>query len=224
MKVNGEWGRFKMIIFGILIVIIAIGTIIGIRIYKLSLSSSGDTISESRNGKALVVLDIQNDTLSVPQYKNSSNLLENINKTIEEANKLNIPVVYSKQEFSKPLDKLLSGGVYRQGSTGSKLSNELSVTSTNIFSKERSDLFSSNDFENFLATNNIGELYLVGADASSCVLKTTEAGINREYKVTVLKDCIFSIDEKRLKTALNTYKKLGANVNEQIDFSKGGNI
>lgn len=224
MKVNGEWGRFKMIILGILIVIIAIGTIIWIRIYKLSLSSSGDTISESRNGKALVVLDIQNDTLSVPQYKNPSNLLENINKTIEEANKLNIPVVYSKQGFSKPLDKWLSGGVYQQGSTGSKLSGELSVISANIFSKERSDLFSSNDFENFLATNNIDELYLVGADASSCVLKTAKAGINREYKVTVLKDCIFSIDEKRLKTALNTYKKLGANVNEQIDFSKGGNI
>ena len=140
---------------------------------------------------------------------------------IEKANEMNIPVVYSKQEFSKPLDKFLSGGVYKQGSDGSKLSSQLSVTSKNIFSKEKSDLFSSNAFEDFLATNNIKELYLVGADASSCVLKTTEAGLMRKYEITILKDCLFSIDEKHLNKALSTYKKLGANINDQIDFSKG---
>ncbi|MBO0453403.1 cysteine hydrolase family protein [Candidatus Enterococcus murrayae] len=207
-----------MIILGISAVIIVVGAIIGFRIYQLSRSSSGDTISDSRSGKALVVLDIQNDTLSVPQYKNSTNLVKNINQAIKNANEMNIPVVYSKQEFNKPLDKFLSGGVYQQGSTGSKLSNELSITSEHIFSKEKSDLFSSNAFEEFLSTHNIKELYLIGADASSCVLKTTEAGLARNYKVTVLKDCLFSIDKKRLNKALNTYKKMGANISDQIDY------
>ncbi|MGG5370981.1 isochorismatase family cysteine hydrolase [Enterococcus sp. AZ196] len=210
-----------MIILGISVVIIIIGTIVGLRTYQLSKPSSGEIISNLRSGKAIVVLDIQNDTLSVPQYKNSSDLINNINQVIEKANEMNIPVVYSKQEFSKPLDKFLSGGVYKQGSDGSKLSSQLSVTSKNIFSKEKSDLFSSNAFEDFLATNNIKELYLVGADASSCVLKTTEAGLMRKYEITILKDCLFSIDEKHLNKALSTYKKLGANINDQIDFSKG---
>ena len=44
--------------------------------------------------KALVVIDIQNDIT-----KNYKEIIDNINKAIEKANKRNIPIVYIKNIF-----------------------------------------------------------------------------------------------------------------------------
>ena len=213
-------GKLKMILFTCLIIILTIFLIFGFRIYQLNSISKGKSIPESRKNQVLIVLDIQNDTLAIPQYKNSKTLLQNINNVVEDAQTNNIPIIYSMQESTNPIDKILTGGRYTKNTEGINLSNDLSVVSNNIFTKDRNDIFSNKAFESFLEDNNIGELYLVGADASSCVLKSTEAALNRKYKVVILKDCLFSVNSKYLNDALSKYEEKGAMIGNKYYFNK----
>lgn len=209
-----------MVIFFIAILAGIIIGGLGYRVYQLSCVSKGNPIADTQTGKAVVVLDMQQDTLRIPQYKELAHVLSAINHVVDEAAGSGIPVIYSKQIVTHPVDQLLASGMYKADTEGVELSQQLSVVSSNIFSKVKSDFFSSGDFEMFLQAHRIGELYVVGADASACVMKTVEAGLNRKYKVTVLKDCLFSVNEKRLHQAVKQYAAKGAVVETQADFSK----
>ena len=115
-------------------IVLLVSSIIGARIFYLSKVTKGDKIEPNNISKsALLVLDIQNDTLGVKEYSNSNHLIENINSAITYANKNNIDILYTKQEFSNPLDKLLSGGLYGKDSDGAELSQQLKILSSNIF-------------------------------------------------------------------------------------------
>lgn len=194
-----------MILLLFIAIIIVIVLIFGSRIYVLSKSTKGKNIPDTRTQQALIVLDVQNDTLQVPQYKNQMEIIDHINNAIDYALERDLFIVYAKQEVSNPIDSILSGGLYKTNSSGSELAYSLTIASDSIFQKSSNDFFSSKEFEKFLAKNNIGELYLVGADASACVLKTAQGARNRNYQVNILTDCIFSIDETYLTKAMEKY-------------------
>lgn len=208
-----------MIIISIATIFLLILSIFVVRIYQLNNVSKGQKISNKSIEKALIVLDIQKDTLSIPQYKNSDKLLDNINTTIKKADSLNIPVIYSKQVGNNPVDKLMTGGKYKKDSEGINFSDQLILASDNVFYKTKNDLFSNKEFEEFLLKNSIGDLYIVGADASACVSKTTEAALNRGYKVTLIKDSIFSINHKYLDKVITKYKDKGAIISDVENFN-----
>jgi nicotinamidase-related amidase len=210
--------KIMFIIAGIVLLLIA--AVAGRLIY-LSHTTTGDPIDNYSNGKAaLLVIDMQEDTLRVPQYKNSEELVQNINASIQYAVDHGFEVIYTKQEFSNLFDLLLSGGMYKANSKGASLSNQLLVKSDHIFSKLRTDVFSNREFEQYLISNRINTLYLVGADASACVYKTSLGGVNRGYHVVVLKDCLFSVNDKMLNKMLNKYEKAGIDVKSLNDFQK----
>ena len=187
----------------IVLIVLFVSSIIGARAFYLSKVTKGDKIVPNNISKsALLVLDIQNDTIGIKEYSNSNHLLENINSAIKYANKNNIDILYTKQEFSNPLDKLLSGGLYGKGNSGAELSQQLQILSSNIFEKERTDSFSNKKLENYLLENEITTIYIVGADACACVYKTALAGINRGYNVIILEDCIFSVNDKLYNNCL----------------------
>lgn len=204
-------------IIGILILCIGI---IALRLVYLSSATNGDAISKYDSSKsALLVLDIQNDTLGISEYGNTEPLMDNINTAIEYANDSNMEIIYTKQEFTgNPLDIMLSSGMYQADSDGADLYNELSIQSDNIFSKLRTDAFSVDHFENYLIENEIDTLYIVGADASSCVYKTALGGKNRGYRVIVLQDSLFSVKKDMLNTILEKYQKKGIEVTNTKDF------
>ncbi|AZP03667.1 cysteine hydrolase [Jeotgalibaca ciconiae] len=198
---------FKVLL-SIVGVLLIIGGIFGFRIYKLSKITTGEKIVEnSRPKSALLVLDIQNDTLGIKEYGNTDSLMNNINSAITYAENNHIDILYLTQGFSNPIDKLLSGGLYKKGSVGAELSSQLRVLSPHIFSKEKTDAFSSNELEEYLLKEGITTLYLIGADASACVYKTALGGRNRGYEVIVLSDAVFSINDTFLDRALANYKK-----------------
>ncbi|MDW2878251.1 MULTISPECIES: isochorismatase family cysteine hydrolase [Bacillaceae] len=201
------------------IMVLCIG-IIALRLVYLSSATKGDSIAKYDSPKsALLVLDIQNDTLGISEYGNTKPLMANINSAIEYANGANMEIIYTKQEFTEnPLNSLISGGMYQADSDGADLYNKLSVQSDNVFSKLRTDAFSEEHFENHLIKNEINTLYIVGADASSCVYKTALGGINRGYRVVILEDSIFSVKRDMLNTMLEKYQTKGIEITNIKDF------
>lgn len=195
-----------MILLSFIAILTIILLIFGSRIYILSKSTKGEQIPSTRTQQALIVLDVQKDTIQIPQYKDQYEVIDHINSAIDYALKRDIFIVYAKQEISNPIDLILSGGLYKKNTSGTELADSLAIASDTIFPKSSNDSFSNREFEKFLAKNNIGELYLVGADASACVLKTALGARNRNYKVNILTDCIFSIDKTYLTKAMKEYK------------------
>ena len=209
-----------MILIGIIGILVLCFGIIALRLVYLSSTTKGDSIAKYGSPKsALLVLDIQNDTLGISEYGNTEPLMANINTAIEYAKDAHMEIIYTKQEFTgNPLDSLITNGMYQADSDGADLYNELSIQSDNIFSKLRTDAFSVENFENHLIKNEIDTLYIVGADASSCVYKTALGGINRGYRVIVLEDSIFSIKKELLNKMLEKYQANGIELTDIEDF------
>lgn len=208
--------KIAIAIIGILLIIVGI---FGVRIFQLSRVTTGRKISSASPSKrALLVLDVQNDTLGIKGYGNTDFLMDNINSAIIYAQKNNIDLLYIKQEFSNPIDQLLSGGLYKKNANGSQLSSQLEVLSSNVFTKEKTDAFSNSELEAYLQTEKITTLYIVGADASACIYKTSLAAKNRGYEVIILKDSIFSASDKLLNTAIENYTKNDIKTSVLSDF------
>lgn len=211
-----------MLVISIIAILVLCLGFIALRLVYLSSSTKGDSIATYDSPKsALLVLDIQNDTLGISEYGNTDPLMANINTAIQYASNANMEIIYTKQEFTKnPLNSLISGGMYQADSDGADLYNELSIQSDNIFSKLRTDAFSLEHFENHLIKNEINTLYIVGADASACVYKTALGGINRGYRVIILEDSIFSVKKDLLNKMLEKYQTKGIELTDIEDFIK----
>lgn len=133
------------------LIVVIFASIIGGRLYYLSKETFGEEVSgENGNKSALLVLDVQNDTLSMKEYTQKDVLVKNINKAIEFAKENEIEIIYTKQVFTNPIDKFLSGGLYAENTEGSELSPEIEVISSHVYEKERTDAFSNTELEKYL--------------------------------------------------------------------------
>lgn len=203
------------------LIVVIFASIIGGRLYYLSKETFGEEVSgENGNKSALLVLDVQNDTLSMKEYTQKDVLVKNINKAIEFAKENEIEIIYTKQVFTNSIDKFLSGGLYAENTEGSELSPEIEVISSHVYEKERTDAFSNTELEKYLLDQKITTVYIVGADASACVYKTALGGLNRNYQVIILEDCIFSISDKFLNEAIKKYENKGIQVSNLNEFLK----
>ena len=154
--------------------------------------------------KALVVIDIQNDIT-----KNYKEIIDNINKAIEKANKRNIPIVYIKNIF---LDTKY-GNAFQEGTFGVEFCSDLKILSNNIFIKHDGSAYTSKEFVDFLEKNKIKDLIIIGADAFYCVKFTCEDLCKNNYNVTVISDCITSFDKTKIPELLKYYASKGAKIN-----------
>ena len=152
--------------------------------------------------KALVVIDIQNDIT-----KNYRDVIENINKSIDWAVDNDIHVVYIRQEYL-----VFFIPRFRPNTYGSEFVSELKIVSNNVFTKHKASAFSSAEFRDFIAQNEIAEFYLAGADATACVKATCCSLLQADYDVTVLSDCITSYAKKRIDKMLQYYESQGSKI------------
>lgn len=168
--------------------------------------------------KALLVIDIQEDytgaTAKPPfPYKDSENLIATVNKITEIAAKKNITTVYIRQEFDGFFGRLISRvfghSTAIKGSPGTEFDKRIVIRSNHCFAKSMPNAFSNPDFESFLEDNQIIELYLVGLDAEGCVYLTAKGALKRGYKVSIIKDGIVLLAEKKWDSLLKKYKKNG---------------
>lgn len=198
-----------------LVVLIVSFATMALRVSYLMAATKGEQITEYENPKStLLVVDVQNDTLENFKYSHTDTIMKNINDAITYAYENDIAVIYIKQEYSKnPLDSILSLGTYHANSEGSQLSSLLESKPEMIFSKHRSDAFSVIEFEEYLLEQQIDTLYLVGADASTCVYKTASGGVNRGYGVHILKDGVFAGSDDIMTAMTKKYSEDGIGVN-----------
>jgi len=160
--------------------------------------------------KALVIIDIQNDTT-----KNYKEVIDNINKSIDWAVNNNIHVVYIRHEN-------LSDGtrVFKPNTRGAELASDLKIASKNIFTKYKGSALSSEEFTDFINKNEICDFYLTGADATICVKSTCYNLCKANYNVNVLSDCITSWDKKKIPEMIQYYENKGSKIITLNDLPK----
>ena len=171
--------------------------------------------------KALVVLDIQEGYSPTARRRPvtiapANRLITTVNRLIDQAVASGTEVVYIRQVFSSNLFVRLHGG-RRQGTV--IVDRRLKLVSDNDFAKNRTDAFSSRQFEQFLIDKQVNELFLVGVDAAYCVYYTALGARNRGYTVTVVQDAVLS--RNRMEKVLARFKRKGIAVfpSSELDFS-----
>ncbi len=152
--------------------------------------------------KALVIIDIQNDT-----PKNYKEVIDNINSAIDWAVNNNIHVVYIRHEN-------LSAGSknFKPDSFGSELATDLKIASKNVFTKYKGNALTSEEFADFISKNDISEYYIVGGDATICVKSTCFNLRKANYEVSVLSDGITSWSKKQIPEMIQYYESKGCKI------------
>ncbi len=152
--------------------------------------------------EALVIIDIQNDIT-----KNYKDIIDNINKSIDWAVDNDIHVVYIRHEN-------LSEGTrtFKSNTRGAELVSDLKIVSNNVFTKNKGNALSSEEFANFINKNEICEFYLTGADAVACVKSTCFNFCKANYKVNIISDCITSYDKKKIPEMIQYYESKGSKI------------
>lgn len=158
---------------------------------------------------ALVVLDLQEGYSGsgprqpVTQVREGS-IFATINRLIECAAATGMEVAYIRQVFSNNLFVRMHGG-RRVGKV--MVDRRIKLINGNDFEKNRTDGFSSREFEELLIDRQVNELYLTGVDAAYCVYYTALGALNRGYRVTVVTDAVAS--RTPLATVVERYGRAG---------------
>lgn len=152
--------------------------------------------------KALIVIDIQNDIT-----KNYKDVIENINSAIDWAAEHQIHVVYIRHENLSPGTR-----TFKTNTKGAEFAPDLKIVSTNIFTKYKGNALTSEEFTNFIDTNEISDFYITGADAAACVKSTCYNLCKANYSVHVLADCITSYDKRKIDDMLYYYESKGCKI------------
>jgi nicotinamidase/pyrazinamidase len=204
----------KISIFMVILIIFIIGLLIILETY-ISKPTQGNKIEIYKDPqKAVLVIDIQEDytgTTAKPPfpYKDSQKLISTVNTITEAASKKNIIVIYIRQElegfWGKLLSNLIGGGTVFKGNPGTEIDKRISIISSNVFPKPRSDAFSNPRLEEFLIQHRVNELYLIGLDAAGCVHNTAKGALNRGYTVNIITDSIVLMDDNKWDKIIQQY-------------------
>ncbi|MEZ7891619.1 MAG: isochorismatase family cysteine hydrolase [Candidatus Wallbacteria bacterium] len=167
--------------------------------------------------KALLVIDVQEDytgaTAKPPlPYKNSEKVISKINEIISTAESKKYEIIYIRQEFSgagKIISNVFANGTAIKGAPGTEIDKRVKIVSKNIFPKSVGDAFSNPEFEKYLISNSVDELFLTGLDAEHCVHLTAKGALNRGYKVNVLTDALLLRNEGKWEGLLKLYQEEG---------------
>ncbi len=163
------------------------------------------------NTKALVVIDLQNDIT-----KNYKDIIANVNKAVEWAQKNGMFIVYIKH------NNLTDGTrTFKPNTKGEAFVPELNVVTDNVFVKSKANALTSEDFVRFINDNGITEFYVAGADATACVKSTCFNMTKCGYTVHVFSDCVTSYDKKKIPEMLAYYKSKGCVIEKIADKTNG---
>lgn len=177
---------------------------------SMFLPTRGERISPySSPRKALVVLDLQEryEAGSVRRpvtLPSDTGMIGRINRLIGMAAETGMEVAYIRQVFGNDLFVRLHGG-RRVGNV--VIDRRVRMINDHDFEKNRTDAFSSREFERMLIDRQVNELYLVGVDAAFCVYYTARGALNRGYGVTVVTDCVATRGD--MSKVLERYRRRG---------------
>ena len=144
-------------------------------------------------GKALVVIDIQNDYFPGGAYPlwNTEQTLKSVVTAVNRATAAGIPVV---------LVQHIAAGTapfFNAGSPGSELHPAVIAAAPDapVVVKQYADSFHKTGLEEILARHGVTELLVCGMMTQNCVTHTAISKAAEKYRVTVLSDCCTTMDE-----------------------------
>ena len=160
------------------------------------------------SGKALVVIDIQNDIT-----KHYRDIIDRLNEAIGWAVESGMEIVYIQHNN-------LSDGTrtFKPGTKGAELVPELRIVSDHVFVKTKANALTSGEFSEFIRERDVREFYITGADATACVKSTCFNMAKAGYAVHVISDCVTSYDLKKLPEMLAYYAAKGCEVRPLAEY------
>jgi nicotinamidase/pyrazinamidase len=159
--------------------------------------SEGKPIRQKEAKKeAVLVIDIQEgitgkSSTSGVFVEQSEELIDIVNRLVDSSARLNIPVIFIKNEISNPLINILNNSLAK-GSPGAELDSRLRVGSAYILNKDKGDAFSNPLLDSILISRDINKLVFTGLDLAHCVNSTILAAVNRHYDICLISDALIS--------------------------------
>lgn len=211
-----------MTALAVLLAILALCLIVyvAIAINRILTPTTGRQIDRSsRPNTALIVVDVQTDFTRrtgkhayEPQDVEAK--IQRINEEAALAELRGSLVVSIRQVLKEPVAKaavrIIAGPAGLAGSPGLGLDDRLDISADADFEKSRGDAFSSRPFEDWLDSNRVGTLRIVGLDGCYCVQSTSRGAINRGYGVTIVDDCVLTAFPERWGAIKADLEKSGA--------------
>ncbi len=147
-------------------------------------------------GKALLVIDLQNDYFPGGKFAlwNTEATLHNIEQAIAKANAQQIPVIHiqhiadSKQGIAP---------FFNEGTEGAAIHPRILTAAPDgvVVVKTFADSFVATTLESVLAERGVTELLVCGMMTQNCVTHTAISKSAEKYQVTILPDCCTTVNE-----------------------------
>lgn len=165
--------------------------------------------------KALLVIDAQEDFIGEQRnkkrfnYEDIDELIENINNKIKAYEENNDKVIYIANVLPRNFfyKKFFAYGLV--GTKGAKIDKRIKIVSENYFEKQVANAFKNNNLVKFVRDNSISQVELVGVDGIGCVFRTAKGAVDMGLKVTILNDCVGTINPEKYIKLTHKLKSFG---------------
>lgn len=190
---------------------------------------------------ALVLIEYQNDFTSeggalhngVKAVMHSTNMLANTVKTVAEARKAGVAVMFAPISFaagygeitSEPygiLKGVVDAKAFVRGSWGAAIVDALRPEPEDIVieGKRGLDTFASTNLDFILRSRGIKNLVVAGFLTNCCVESTARTGYERGFQVAALSDCTATLSEEEQRFAFEKDLPMFARIMQHTEFLK----
>jgi ureidoacrylate peracid hydrolase len=188
---------------------------------------------------ALVLIEYQNDFTSeggalhngVKAVMQSTNMLEHTVKTVAEARKAGVAVMFVPISFaegyreitSEPygiLKGVVDGKAFVRGSWGAAIVDALRPEPEDIVieGKRGLDTFASTNLDFILRSRGIENLVVAGFLTNCCVESTVRTGYERGFQVVALSDCTATLSEEEQRFTFEKNLPMFARILKHTEF------
>ena len=160
-----------------------------------------------RGRTAVLIMDYENQILSMLPEKTQAAVLDNASAILKEARQAHLPIIYVVVRFrdgypevnrqNKRFAGLKESGRLREGTPGAEIHARVAPQLGDIVvTKRRVGAFSTTDLESILRANNISTLALFGISTSGVVLSTVRWAADMDYQLVVVSDASADMDDE----------------------------
>ena len=160
-----------------------------------------------RGRTAVLIMDYENQILSMLPEKTQAAVLDNASAILKEARQAHLPIIYVVVRFrdgypevsrqNKRFAGLKESGRLREGTPGAEIHARVAPQLGDIVvTKRRVGAFPTTDLESILRANNISTLALFGISTSGVVLSTVRWAADMDYQLVVVSDASADMDDE----------------------------
>ena len=160
-----------------------------------------------RGRTAVLVMDFENDIVSMLPAKAQAPLLDKASEILKSAREAHLPIIYVVVRFrngypelsrqNKRFSSLKESGRLREGTQGADIHTRVAPQPGDIVvTKRRVGAFSTTDLESILRANNITTLAMFGISTSGVVLSTVRWAADIDYQIIVVSDACADFDDE----------------------------